>query len=245
MVELLGARYYFVGRKDGIINVGGRKVHPEEVEAVINRHPNVQMSLVSGRKNPITGAIVVADVVVKTDSHPDTAETAVQRLKSDIIEICRRHVASVQGASDGPIRAFARGRAIRQVEARVMNKTVIVTGGSRGLGLGIAIKLVSAGYQVVTIARHESEHLKCAMRRGNPGPAGSLLFRPFDLERTADIPALIKQLRKEFGPIGGLVNNAGLGTSGILATMHDSRIERLVRLNTVSAIIMTKYVCVR
>ncbi|MGB0062660.1 SDR family NAD(P)-dependent oxidoreductase [Candidatus Binatus sp.] len=122
-----------------------------------------------------------------------------------------------------------------------MDKTVVVTGGSRGLGLGIAIKLVSAGYQVVTIARHESEHLKCAMRRGNPGPAGSLHFRPFDLERTADIPALIKQLRKEFGPIGGLVNNAGLGTSGILATMHDSRIERLVRLNTVSAIIMTKY----
>lgn len=90
LVELLGARYYFVGRKDGIINVGGRKVHPEEVEAVINRHPNVQMSLVSGRKNPIMGAIVVADVVVKTDSLPDTAETAVQRLKSDIIEICRR-----------------------------------------------------------------------------------------------------------------------------------------------------------
>ena len=82
----------------------------------------------------------------------------------------------------------------------------------------------------------------CAMRRGNPGPAGSLDFRPFDLERTADIPALIKQLRKEFGPIGGLVNNAGLGTSGILATMHDSRIERLVRLeHAVSAIIMTKY----
>ena len=90
LVELLGARYYFVGRKDGIINVGGRKVHPEEVEAVINRHPNVQMSLVSGRKNPIIGAIVVADVVVKSDSHPNTAETAVQRLKSDIIEICRR-----------------------------------------------------------------------------------------------------------------------------------------------------------
>ena len=90
LVELRGERYYFIGRKDGIINVGGRKVHPEEVEAVINRHPSVQMSLVSGRKNPIMGAIVVADVVVKTDSHPNTADTAVQRLKSDIIETCRR-----------------------------------------------------------------------------------------------------------------------------------------------------------
>ena len=40
----------------------------------------------------------------------------------------------------------------------------------------------------------------------------------------------------------GLVNNAGLGTSGILATMHDSQIQRLVRLNTTSPIILTKYV---
>jgi 3-oxoacyl-[acyl-carrier protein] reductase len=122
-----------------------------------------------------------------------------------------------------------------------MDQTVVVTGGSRGLGLGIAIKLVSAGYHVVAIARRESEQLKCAMRRENPGRAGSLDFRSFDLEHTSEIPGLIKQLRKEFGPIRGLVNNAALGTSGILATMHDSRIERLVRLNTVSAIIMTKY----
>ena len=53
MVELRGDRYYFVGRRDGIINVGGLKVHPEEVEAVINRHPSVQMSLVKARRNPL------------------------------------------------------------------------------------------------------------------------------------------------------------------------------------------------
>jgi 3-oxoacyl-[acyl-carrier protein] reductase len=123
-----------------------------------------------------------------------------------------------------------------------MDKTVVVTGGSRGVGLGIAIKLASAGYQVVAIARHESDQLKCAMRRKNPSHQGSLHFTAFDLEDTADIADLIKQLRKQFGPIRGLVNNAALGTSGILATLHDSKIERLVRLNTVSAIIITKYV---
>jgi 3-oxoacyl-[acyl-carrier protein] reductase len=123
-----------------------------------------------------------------------------------------------------------------------MSKTIIVTGGSRGLGLGIATRLVSAGYQVVTIARQESDRLKCAMHRKNPGQERSLVFRPFDLEDTSAIRDLVKQLRKEFGPIDGLVNNAGLGTSGILATMHDSQIERLVHLNTVSTILMTKYV---
>ena len=121
-------------------------------------------------------------------------------------------------------------------------QTVIVTGGSRGLGLGIARKLVAAGYQVVAIARRESEQLACAMRPKEPGQRTSLYFKTFDLEDTSGIPNLIKELRKEFGSIHGLVNNAGLGTSGILGTMHDSQIERLVRLNTVSSIILTKYV---
>ena len=66
MLELRNERYYFVGRRDGVINVGGLKVHPEEVEEVINRHPEVRMSLVRTKKNPITGALVVADVVLRS-----------------------------------------------------------------------------------------------------------------------------------------------------------------------------------
>ena len=68
MLELRDGRYYFVGRRGGIINVGGLKVHPEEVEAVINRHPRVQMSLVKSRKSPITGAIVVAEIVLQSEA---------------------------------------------------------------------------------------------------------------------------------------------------------------------------------
>src|SRR6202035_4323786 len=60
MVELRGERYHFVGRRGGIINIGGLKVHPEEIEAVINRHPQVRMSRAKSRKSPITGSIVVA-----------------------------------------------------------------------------------------------------------------------------------------------------------------------------------------
>ena len=123
-----------------------------------------------------------------------------------------------------------------------MRKNVIVTGGSRGLGLGIARKLAAAGYRVIAIARGESEQLTCAMREGKSGGQSSLVFKAFDLENFSAIAALVKELRKEFGSIHGLVNNAGLGTSGILATMHDSQIERLVRLNTLSPIMLTKYV---
>jgi acyl-coenzyme A synthetase/AMP-(fatty) acid ligase len=64
MVELRGDRYHFVGRRGGIINIGGLKVHPEEIEAVINRHPEVRMSRAKSRRSPITGALVVADVVL-------------------------------------------------------------------------------------------------------------------------------------------------------------------------------------
>jgi acyl-coenzyme A synthetase/AMP-(fatty) acid ligase len=64
MIELRGERYHFVGRRGGIINIGGLKVHPEEIEAVINRHPEVRMSRAKSRKSPITGSIVVADVIL-------------------------------------------------------------------------------------------------------------------------------------------------------------------------------------
>jgi acyl-coenzyme A synthetase/AMP-(fatty) acid ligase len=90
-MELRDGRFYFVGRRDGIINVGGLKVHPEEVEAVINRHPEVGMSLVRSRKSPITGAIVIADVVLRTP--PSTNDGRTPLLQRDILEFCRGELA--------------------------------------------------------------------------------------------------------------------------------------------------------
>src|SRR5207244_3238438 len=87
MVELRGDRYYFVGRRGGIINVGGLKVHPEEVEAVINGHPHVRMSRVRTRKNPITGALVVADVVLNGGGEP--ADGRVAEIEREILRRCR------------------------------------------------------------------------------------------------------------------------------------------------------------
>ncbi len=90
MVELRNGRYYFVGRKGGIINVGGLKVYPEEVEAVINADPRVRMSLVRARKNPITGAVVVADVVLADPAHKSPDATAADSLKRELLDACRR-----------------------------------------------------------------------------------------------------------------------------------------------------------
>ena len=84
VLERRNDRYYFVGRADGMINVGGMKVYPEEVEAVINGHPEVEMSLVRTKKNPITGALVVADVVLK-----GAPETPSSEVRLDILRLCR------------------------------------------------------------------------------------------------------------------------------------------------------------
>jgi 3-oxoacyl-[acyl-carrier protein] reductase len=121
-------------------------------------------------------------------------------------------------------------------------RNVVVTGGSRGLGLGIARKLTAAGYNAIAIARKESSELTLAMQEAESERAGSFHFVPFDLSNIECIGSLVKSLRKNYGAIYGLVNNAGIGTDGTLALMHDSRIEQLVRLNTLSPIVLTKYV---
>jgi acyl-coenzyme A synthetase/AMP-(fatty) acid ligase len=87
LLELRDGRYYFVGRRDGVINVGGLKVYPEEVETVINRHPLVHMSLVQTKKNAISGALVVADVVLKAGV--PSASNDLRALQHDILVLCR------------------------------------------------------------------------------------------------------------------------------------------------------------
>ena len=119
---------------------------------------------------------------------------------------------------------------------------VLVTGGSRGIGLAIVQRLAAAGYNVIAVARSESEALRETIRDVVEQGRGGLHFRAFDLSNTDAIPAFVKQLRDEFGAIYGLVNNAGIGTEGLLATMHNSEIEALLRLNVLSPVILTKYV---
>jgi 3-oxoacyl-[acyl-carrier protein] reductase len=118
-------------------------------------------------------------------------------------------------------------------------RNLIVTGGSRGLGLAIAALLRDEGYRVVAVARSQSDELDRAM--AERGGVGELAFVSCDLAEIEALPSLVSRIRKQFGPIYGLVNNAGIGTAGVLATMPESQIERLVRLNTLSPLVLTKY----
>jgi 3-oxoacyl-[acyl-carrier protein] reductase len=119
---------------------------------------------------------------------------------------------------------------------------VLVTGASRGLGLAIARRLSAAGYRVIAVARSKGKPLTEAIAEAEQSARGPMHFAAFDLGKIEAIPDLVKNLRKEFGPLYGLVNNAAVGHDGALAMMHNSRIEELVRLNTLSPIVLTKYV---
>ena len=121
-------------------------------------------------------------------------------------------------------------------------RNAIVTGGSRGLGLGIARKLIQSGFSVIVIARKESDGLTAATLEMEKTHPGSLHFVPFDLAQIEGIPDMVKKLRKEFGPIYGLVNNAGMSADGVLALTSTQQIEQVVRLNTTSPIVLTKHV---
>ncbi len=108
------------------------------------------------------------------------------------------------------------------------------------MGFAVTRKLSSAGFDMITIARSPSNEIVSATQGRASG--GRVHFRAFDLNDLSGIPSLVKELRREFGTIHGLVNNAALGTSGILASMPDQQIDRLVALNVVSPITLTKHV---
>jgi len=116
-------------------------------------------------------------------------------------------------------------------------RLVVVTGASRGLGLAMAETLAADGFRVVALARRPSEALEAAQAAA----PGRIAFVPADLGEIDALQALAQRIRAEHGPVYGLVNNAALGTPGLLTTMPASKIAELVHLNTLAPMVLTKY----
>ncbi|HEY2463079.1 MAG TPA: SDR family NAD(P)-dependent oxidoreductase [Steroidobacteraceae bacterium] len=121
-------------------------------------------------------------------------------------------------------------------------RNVIVTGGSRGLGLAMSAALAGEGYRVIAVARKNSSALAAAAAKAAQEGRGAIEFRACDLSDLQALAPLVRALRADFGALYGLINNAGLGTSGILSNMRDTEIQRLIQLNTLSPIVLSKYV---
>jgi 3-oxoacyl-[acyl-carrier protein] reductase len=114
---------------------------------------------------------------------------------------------------------------------------VLVTGASRGLGLAICERLLADGYIVVGVSRSSTDEFE-ALQELN---TGKLFYSYHDFADCTGIHKLIKTITNEHGRIYGLVNNAAVGHDGVLATMHESQISELIKVNVESPIVLTKY----
>lgn len=117
-------------------------------------------------------------------------------------------------------------------------RLVVVTGASRGLGLAMASTLANEGFRVVALARRPSEALEAACE---VAPFGAIRFMAADLGEIDALQSLVQRIKAEHGPVYGLVNNAAIGTPGLLTTMPAKKIAELVHLNTVAPMVLTKY----
>lgn len=119
-------------------------------------------------------------------------------------------------------------------------RSAIVTGGTRGLGLGIARTLVAAGYRVIAVARGQNDGFCKAMEEVAAAQTGELHFAACDLGELDSLPGLVKAIRRQHGSIYALVNNAGVSFDGALPMMRTSQVEQLIRINTVAPILLTR-----
>jgi 3-oxoacyl-[acyl-carrier protein] reductase len=115
-------------------------------------------------------------------------------------------------------------------------KTVLVTGASRGLGLAIATELLDKGYTVVAVARTKTTDLEKLAAKG------TLTFESFDLSKLEQIGAFVAGLEKKHGAFFGLVNNAGIGLSGDILSIDESKIAQMMAVNLHAPLLLTKYV---
>ncbi|HXV77789.1 MAG TPA: SDR family NAD(P)-dependent oxidoreductase [Candidatus Polarisedimenticolaceae bacterium] len=119
-------------------------------------------------------------------------------------------------------------------------KNVLLTGATRGLGIAIAARLVRDGYRVAGVGRVRSERFAELEQIDGPGVAE---FVPYDLAELEGIPSLVSDVVRRHGALYGVVNNAGIGVDGVLATMHATDISRVLRVNLEAAIVVAKYGC--
>jgi 3-oxoacyl-[acyl-carrier protein] reductase len=117
------------------------------------------------------------------------------------------------------------------------DKLVLVTGGTRGLGLAIVERLFKDRYRVVAAGRQETPELKALAESST----GRVVYEPLDLAQTTELHEAVNRIVKNHGPLYGLINNGAIAHDGILATMHDSQIAEVLLVNVTGTIILTKY----
>jgi len=118
----------------------------------------------------------------------------------------------------------------------IMNGVAIVTGGTRGIGLEITKGLMEEGYQVAAIYHGNEEAAKACAQQTN-----ARTFK-FDVADFAAVEAGVRQIEQEMGPVGVLVNNAGITRDGVLHKMAEAQWHDVIETNLTSCFNMSRAV---
>ncbi len=117
-------------------------------------------------------------------------------------------------------------------------KLVVISGGSRGLGLRVTEELLAAESAVATFSRRPSSELD-ALRRNYPE---RLFFGTADMEDESSLVSFIRWVESDIGGIDGLVNNAGTVSEALLVMFKEEDISRLLAVNVRGTLLLTKQV---
>lgn len=112
-------------------------------------------------------------------------------------------------------------------------KTVLVTGASRGIGKAVAVKFAKKNYNVVINCIHSEDRLLQAKKEIESYQVSCLAFMG-DMGDMSQCEKLFKQIKKQFGTLDVLVNNAGISYIGLLQDMKSEDWERIIRTNLTS-----------
>ena len=121
------------------------------------------------------------------------------------------------------------------------NKTVFVTGGSRGIGKEVALKFAENGYNVVINYVSSNTDVE-ALKSEFEGKGVKTLIMQADVTDKTAIEELVKKAIEEFGAIDVLVNNAGITRDNLLMRMSEEEFDKVIEINLKGTYIVTKAV---
>jgi len=122
----------------------------------------------------------------------------------------------------------------------VAGRSVLVTGGSRGLGAAIVQSFLDGGDNVTTCSRAPSPEIE--RWRADRSLVGRFHHEQVDLVDRQECTAFVHQAFERFGGVDVLVNNAGLARDGVLGLVHDDDIDAVIDLNLKATVHVTKLV---
>lgn len=114
---------------------------------------------------------------------------------------------------------------------------IILSGGSRGLGLGICRSLLQDGYRVSTFSRQQTEEV---LALGEESEGGRFYFATADICSSDNLSTFVRDAISANGKLYGVINNAAIAQQGILGTLPEIEISRMLSVNLEGAIRLTR-----